>query len=182
MRDLRQCQEDSLLYLHRIEYGHSTRCNHGRRHPLWTRASNRKNARPTYRLDEAINFSSLSVAIGEPDPLSKSWLGLEWSSFEPLPLLAPTSAGVYRIADSTGIVYLGESNQLSSRLASHAKDARFRSCSVSFSLIKSALPWHLKERETDLIGAFFLETNQSPMFQYKPLAQSNPSSVSSNFG
>ena len=35
---LRQCQEDSLLYLHRIEYGHSTLCNHGRRHPLWTRA------------------------------------------------------------------------------------------------------------------------------------------------
>lgn len=179
---LRQCREDSLLYLHRIEYGHSTLCNHGRRHPLWTRASNRKNARPTNRLDEAIDFSSLPVAIGETDPMSENWLGLDWSKFEPLPLRAPTYAGVYRIANTTGLVYLGESNRLSSRLASHAKDGRFKSCSVSFSLMEGALPWHLKERETDLIGAYFLETNQAPMYQYNPVAQSNHSSVSSNFG
>ncbi len=30
---MRQCYEDVLLYLHRLEFGHSTLCNHGRRHP-----------------------------------------------------------------------------------------------------------------------------------------------------
>jgi hypothetical protein len=31
-----------------------------------------------------------------------------------------------------------------------------------------ARPHHLKERETDLIGAYYLATIKSPAFQYKP--------------
>lgn len=63
-----------------------------------------------------------------------------------------------------------------------AKSGRFKNCSVSFSSMENTLAWHLKGRETDLIGVDFLETSQVSMYQYIPAAQSNHSSVSSNFG
>jgi hypothetical protein len=165
---VRQCLEDTLLYLHRIEHGHSTLCNHGRGHPLWARASNRARSRPVQRLQEAVEYDSLPVAVGNVDPLSETWLGLTWSRFEMLPSRVPSKPGVYRIANDKGIVYLGESKMLRERLAFHQRCDRFDNCSVSYSLMEKAKPWHLKERETDLIGSYFLETKTPPVFQYNP--------------
>ena len=89
---MRQCYEDVLLYLHRLEFGHSALCNHGRRHPWWSRATNRKDARPSHRLSSPLEYSSLPVSSGNLDPISSDWLGLSWSDFAALPTAAPIQA------------------------------------------------------------------------------------------
>lgn len=166
---LRQCYEDALLYLHRLEFGHSTLCNHGRRHPWWSRASNRKDARPAQRLSVPIEYPSLQISSGDNDPLSSDWLGLIWTDFAALPETAPNVAGTYRLVKDEKLLYVGESRSLRSRLSKHAKDLRFSSCEASCHAMPDALPHHLKEREADLIGSCLLHTNQVPLYQYSPL-------------
>lgn len=166
---MRQCQEDVLLYQHRLAFGHSTLCNHGRRHPWWSRASNRRDARPAQRLTTPADYPSLPVAIGDSDPLSQEWMGLSWTSFKPLPVLAPSDAGVYRIVKDKQLLYVGESRSLRSRLSTHSKDVRFVNCEVSYHCMPNALPHSLKEREADLIGSCLLHSEKPPFFQYSPL-------------
>lgn len=166
---LRQCYEDVLLYSHRVEFGHSTLCNHGRRHPWWSRASNRKEGRSAQRLSTAVEYPSLPVSCGDCDPLSSQWLGLNWTNFAALPVPAPVAAGVYRLMKDDKLLYVGESRSLRSRLSTHAKDLRFLDCVVSYHSMPDALPHHLKEREADLIGSCLLHTQQVPLFQYSPL-------------
>jgi hypothetical protein len=67
---MRQCYEDVLLYQHRQEFGHSTLCNHGRRHPWWSRSSNRKDANA--------NFQIATQQRGEGLPPTLSRLVHEW--------------------------------------------------------------------------------------------------------
>lgn len=165
---LRQSYEDVLLYLHRQHFGHSTLCNHGRRHPWWSRASNRKQGRPTSRLDAPIDYPSLPPASGISDSLSAHWLGLEWTEFSPLHSKGHRMPGVYRICSEGQLLYVGESRQLASRLAAHARDQRFKDCQVSCHFMPDALPHQLKERETDLIGAYVLQMSKPPLFQYSP--------------
>lgn len=166
---LRQCYEDALLYLHRREFGHSTLCNHGRRHPWWSRASNRKDNRPTRRLSVPVEYPSLASSSGDCDPLSNHWLGLTWIAFAKLPVQAPDAAGVYRLVKDGKLLYVGESCSLRSRLSKHSKDLRFLGCDASFHCMPDAPAHHLKERETDLIGSCLLHTKQVPLFQYSPL-------------
>ena len=166
---MRQCHEDVLLYQHRLVFGHSTLCNHGRRHPWWSRASNRKDARPTHRLSVPVEYPSLQISSGDCDPLSSHWLGLSWTDFAALPIAAPNVTGVYRLVKNGKLLYVGESRSLRSRLSKHAKDLRFLGCEVSYHCMPDALPHHLKERETDLIGSCLLHTKQVPLFQYSPL-------------
>ena len=166
---LRQCYEDALLYLHRQEFGYSTLCNHGRRHPWWSRASNRKDNRPTRRLTVPVEYPSLASSSGDCDPLSNHWLGLTWIAFAKLPVQAPDAAGVYRLVKDGKLLYVGESCSLRSRLSKHSKDLRFLGCDASFHCMPDAPAHHLKERETDLIGSYLLHTKQSPLFQYSPL-------------
>jgi hypothetical protein len=68
---MRQCYEDVLLYLHRLEFGRSTLCNHGRRHPWWSRASNRKDARPAHRLSVPVEYPSLQISSGDYDSFGR---------------------------------------------------------------------------------------------------------------
>jgi hypothetical protein len=166
---MRQCYEDVLLYLHRLEFGRSTLCNHGRRHPCWSRASNRKDARPAHRISVPIEYPSLQISSGDCDPLSSYWLGLDWTDFVALPTPAPNVAGVYRLVKHGKLLYVGESRSLRSRLSTHAKDLRFLDCEVSYHSMPDALPHHLKEREADLIGSCLLHTKQVPLFQYSPV-------------
>ena len=166
---MRQCYEDVLLYQHRKEFGHSTLCNHGRRHPWWSRSSNRKDARPTQRLATPTDYPSIAVGVGELDPFSNQWMGLTWTAFTPLSAAAPNVAGVYRIVKGEQLLYVGESRSLRSRLSTHSKDVRFLNCQVSYHCMPDALSHNLKEREADLIGAAFLHCNRPPFFQYSPL-------------
>ena len=78
----------------------------------------------------------------------------------------PSESGVYRLLNTENIVYIGETKNLHSRLISHAK--KYDQFSLKFSCceMKEAKPYHLKERETDLIGAFYKHERQVPLYQY----------------
>ena len=164
----RQCYEDVLLYLHRKEHGHSTLCNHGRSHPRWTRPTNRSKAIPTKRRNREMSYPSLPPAVGDPDFNLDTWLGMEWSEFRSMGEGAPTVAGVYRIRSAKKLVYFGESKNLRTRLRTHSGDERFSKCEFSYCQMADAMPHQLKERETDLIGAYYLAANEPPVYQYKP--------------
>jgi hypothetical protein len=165
---MRQCYEDVLLYQHRQAFGHSTLCNHGRRHPWWSRASNRRDARPAERLSAPVEYPSLPITADDGEPLSNHWLGLVWTPFAALSLKAPDVAGVYRLMKDQRLLYVGESRSLRSRLSTHSKDSRFLNCEVSYHCMPGALPHHLKEREADLVGSCVLHTSQAPLLQYSP--------------
>jgi len=162
----RQCQEDALLYLHRLEHDKSTLCNHGRLHPWWTRPTNRKKDIPTQRRESPVAYPSLPSVSGDSGVLSAKWLNLEWSEFLSIADACTHGPGVYRIRHDNEILYFGESENLSERLKTHTKDKRFSDCHVSFHNISNVLPHQLKKRETDLIGAYFLVTAKPPVLQY----------------
>lgn len=164
---VRQCFEDMLLYLHRLEFGHSTLCNHGRIHPFWTRASSRSRKMPTQRLEVPVDYPSLSPAQGNQDVLADDWLGLPWSEFKALDdfRLIP-EPGVYRIFNGEDLVYLGESKSLSFRLATHAQNPQFAGCLASCVTMDDQFSHQRKERETDLVGAYYLSRSRPPLFQY----------------
>ncbi|HIF95323.1 MAG: hypothetical protein ABGX04_07565 [Myxococcales bacterium] len=64
------------------------------------------------------------------------------------------------------VVYLGESTGLRGRLRSHGQKYRAESLSASWCAMENALAHQLKERETDLIGAFYKQVGEPPRFQY----------------
>ena len=165
----RQCFEDYLLYLHRIEFGQSTLANHGRLHPRWTRPSNKGQQKAAERLDEARSYPSIAPAVGGDDFHANNWLGLDWTVFEKLcDAKAPPISGVYRIRHRREILYFGESQSLQDRIRAHSKDDRFAGGEVSFHLMPEAFSHQLKERECDLIGAYFSSTGLGPLKQYRP--------------
>lgn len=167
----RQCYEDYLLYLHRIQHGKSTLANHGRLHPHWTRPTNKGKGIPAKRLDIAVNYESIKSVIFDNNFIDEKWLSLDWSEFKPISSIIndlPASSGVYRIKMSENIVYFGESKNLKNRITNHSKNINFENSLVSVHKMTNAYPHQLKEREADLIGAYYLATGSSPKYQYNP--------------
>lgn len=171
-RARRQCIEDLLLYEYRLEAGESTLCNHGRFHPGWSRPTNRKRAREMIRLVGRTNpagGSSLAPARFSDNPSAEYWLFLNWSERLPLSTHAhtPSVAGVYKLMRDDEVIYVGQSEGLRDRLRSHS--ARFCQEDLCASWIEMphALPHHLLERETDLIGAFYKALLRPPSLQYE---------------
>ncbi len=168
----RQCVEDMLLYAYRLETGESTLANHGRFHPHWKRPSNKKNGRCMERLSVTANsaaYDSLPPAAFVGEPFQSDWLGLDWSKMLSLDLAtdqSPRVAGVYRLFNASELVYLGESEDLRSRLMSHRMRFNDSVTGASWCVLKDALSHHLKERETDLIGAYFMCCRRPPRYQY----------------
>ena len=164
-----QCYEDYLLYLHRLQFGHSSLINHGRLHTLWTRPTNKRDGRATTRRDTVKEYPSLPPAVGHLDSVGKNWLGLSWSPFlASHELQAREMPGVYRVQQGTRLVYVGQSQNLKSRLRTHSKTARFIDCHFSFHEMPNAESHQLQEREADLIGAYFKTFGVPPIHQYKP--------------
>lgn len=162
----RQCFEDALLYSHRCLAGTSTLFNHGRWHSWWTRPSNRKKGVVTRRRKSPQVYPSLPPAIGDPDAMSLKWLGLNWSEYFADAKNAPKIEGIYRLTVGNVVVYLGESKSLRNRLSSHLSSERFDGCQYSYCAMPDAQPHHLKERETDMIGAYYLAYGVPPSQQY----------------
>ena len=79
----------------------------------------------------------------------------------------PAGPGVYRLIDGDEVVYLGESTGLKGRLESHRQRYRAESLLASWCVMENALTHQLKERETDLIGAFYKQVGEPPRFQYR---------------
>lgn len=168
----RQCVEDFLLYGHRLQRGMTTLANLGRGHPWWARPSNKSKGQGAVRREEAVEYPSLPVAVGEAEPAAASWLGLAWTPFEVLSATSPPEApGVYRIKKDEEVVYLGESKQLGARIRAHSGAQRFAGCLASFHCIPEAMDHHLLEREVDLIGAFYAVRRRAPLHQYRPTSR-----------
>ena len=55
---------------------------------------------------------------------------------------------------------------LKSRLMRHAKKYNQFNWKFSYCEMKEAKPYHLNERETDLIGVFYKYERQAPLYQY----------------
>jgi hypothetical protein len=64
------------------------------------------------------------------------------------------------------VVYLGESSALWNRLMTHAATYKGQSMTASWVAMPGALPHHLKERETDLIGGYYKQVGVPPRLQY----------------
>jgi len=165
--------EDRLLYEYRLEKGESTLANHGRFHARWARPSNKKQGQEMRRLpaDQSNEGAGPSLAppSGGGELTDADWLGLPWSEATALETAGdrvPAVPGVYRLIDGDEVVYLGESNGLRGRLRSHAQKYKGQSLSVSWCSMEGALAHQLKERETDLIGAFYKQGGGAPRFQY----------------
>ena len=171
---MRQCQEDWLLFSYRLQSGHSTLCNHGRMHPRWTSPSNRKLGRGMVRRDveSQLDLSlSLPPVVYTEDPTAAEWLRLKWSQWIDLrsgESTVPTGSGVYRLSDGTDPIYLGESINLRARLLSHARRLTSATLHASCARMVNPTKVELRERETDLIGAFIQATGTPPRYQYLP--------------
>ena len=170
----RQCMEDLLLFRHRLEMGESTLCNHGTFHAKWTRPSNRKAGMAMRRLSEAdanpAAGASLSPVTPSGQPADPDWLGLPWVEAGRLDgglVDVPLRPGVYRLVDGCSVVYVGESIMLRDRLRAHAAWRSAMTLRASYVPMWPVLPHHLKERETDLIGAFYEQVGEPPVLQYR---------------
>ncbi len=172
-RPHRQCMEDRLLYEYRLERGESSLANHGRFHARWARPSNKSKGQGMRSLSAEQSNDGAGPSLAPPngggEPADADWLGLPWSEVVPLEEVrdrVPVAPGVYRLMGGDAVVYLGESNGLRGRLRSHGQKYKAESLSASWSTMEGAPAHQLKERETDLIGAFYKQVGEPPRFQY----------------
>lgn len=177
-RRLREGLEFYLLWQYRLEFGSSTRCNHGRFHPRYVKSTDRKKSFQGHRLpdtapDKLAGGPSLPPLQLVATPLATSWMGLSWSTDTTLEAvnlpLIPKSPGVYKIFDQEKgeMLYIGESKNLRERLATHA--AKNWGCTMaSFSFVElphDTLAYQRHEVENDLLGGFYSLTKNIPTFQ-----------------
>jgi hypothetical protein len=178
-RRLREGLECSLLWQYRLEFGSSTRCNHGRFHPRYLKSGNRKGGFRGYHLPEDAPSNkdggpSLPPLQMKSNPLEGNWMGLPWSDVAILQRAnlgnVPNSPGVYRIFDlkAMTLLYIGESKYLRNRLIVHTTKTLENSNPLfSYVQFSTDIPkYQLREMENDLIGAFYTETKQIPKYQF----------------
>jgi hypothetical protein len=103
-------------------------------------------------------------------PTATDWCGLNWSASVDLRSASRSVgarlAGVYKLMDGQDVVYIGESESVAERLWSHAtQKGNGLVCSVV--LMSAAPAYQRRERETDLIGAYYKRTGSPPRLQYR---------------
>jgi hypothetical protein len=98
---------------------------------------------------------------------SNNWLGFDWSATAPLSDISPPSeSGIYKIARRNELLYCGQSINLKDRISSHKRNQLFGSASIAFFTMPGAQLNHLKEREVDMIGAYYDALSKCPVYQY----------------
>ena len=148
----RQALECWLLWQYRLESGGSTLCNHGHFHPHYVKSKDRKTGFRGHRLEAPADHIQSTSGLKHSN---YGLMGLDWSDWQQLDELAvQNSPGVYRIADSTGVIYIGESSGLRSRLNAHTRtDWGCKRPSASYCVPSPDTPkQHLHEIENDLIA------------------------------
>jgi hypothetical protein len=177
-RKRREGLEFFLLWHYRLEFGASTRSNHGRFHPRYTKSSDRKNQLRGGRLaddlpDNLAGGPSLPPLQPGGVPHEKHWMGLQWSDLKPMTLAslreAPTSPGVYKIVDgdTLELLYVGETQNLKKRLTTHGKKSWYcQTPCFSFVTFQERIQkYQLHEMENDLLGGFYTQSQTMPRFQ-----------------
>jgi hypothetical protein len=169
--------ECHLLWHYRAEYGASTLCNFGRLAPCYRTSRNRKTGLrgglvadgPPISQDRSLPPLSLRGL-----PFSSDWMGLDWSEPEPFCREAIVSSasgpGLYRLMRGDfGVVYLGQTDNLLSRLRSHSLTHRGWAID-SFSVARMTGGPSLAQRlelENDLIGGYYGDFRTVPVFQFR---------------
>jgi hypothetical protein len=171
-RQTREAYECYLLWQYRLESGQSTLCNHGRFHKDYIKSGPRSsNVRGRIlREHEDRNPSggpSSSPLHSHTNPISQSWMGLEWSPINMLSIrdTVPNSSGLYKIIKGKNVVYFGETEFLFIRLGSHNR--KFKENYYSYSLLDSTIrAYQRRELENDLIGNYYQIFNKAPDRQF----------------
>ena len=160
----RQALECWLLWQYRLETGGSTLCNHGHFHPHYVKSRDRKTGFRGHRLEAPADHVQSTPGLKHTDDGS---MGLDWSDWQQLGEPAvPNSPGVYRIAQGTRVIYIGESSGLRARLNAHARNNwGCERPSASYCVLPPNTPkQHLHEIENDLIaGHYHLHGSPSVM-------------------
>ncbi|GCE12540.1 hypothetical protein [Tengunoibacter tsumagoiensis] len=177
-RKRREGLEFYLLWQYRLEFGLSTRCNHGHFHPRYTKSSARKALVQGSRLaddveDNVAGGASFPPLQAQGVPVDDYWMGLKWSPLQPLEpgkyremSILP---GVYKIVDGemNQLLYVGEAQCLRDRLITHAKkDWRCQMPLYSYvAWEEGILTYQRHEIENDLLGGFYAQAQTMPTFQ-----------------
>ena len=174
----RQCLEDMLLWKHRVEFGESTLCNHGRFHPNYSRSGSRKSGKRGEKLPLGeINLESGSSAQSlqlNGKPQDSNWMGLSWSRLEALRTIdshaISEKSGLYKILDVSThqLLYVGETRKLRNRIKAHSLRSwgHFEPLASYHAIADDVLDHQLREMETDLIGSYYEISGKPPVFQY----------------
>jgi len=177
-RKRREGLEFYLLWQYRLEFGSSTRCNHGRFHPRYIKSANGNSQKRGYLLsrDQPDNIAGgkslppLQLCATLDD---NHWMGLVWSSPQKLERLSlrhiPPSPGVYKIfdPDKKELLYVGETKDLNNRMKDHiVKNWRCAEPLVSFVELSGDTPAYQRhELENDLLGGFYAQAKNMPKCQ-----------------
>lgn len=177
-RKRREGLEFFLLWQYRLEFGSSTRCNHGRFHPRYTKSTERKRHIRGYRRPDTIpdnrdGGTSLPPLQPLATPPENNWMGLQWSIPNQLASIARHGViarpGVYKIfdPDTRELLYVGETKDLKSRLTTHVKkNWQCRIPLYSFAELSENTPVYQRhEVENDLLGSFYAQSQTMPKFQ-----------------
>ena len=115
------------------------------------------------RLDGGRASLAPAPLIGEPE--EPDWLGLHWRDGGETALGMP---GVYRLNKKGEAIYFGETKDIGLRLARHRQRLRGAAVEASWVAMPGSSPQQRRERETDLIGAFFKLRERPPLLQHAP--------------
>jgi predicted GIY-YIG superfamily endonuclease len=101
--------------------------------------------------------------------MSSDWMGLSWTEFEKLKTvgLLPANPAVYKLVDLANqeLLYLGETDNLRSRLNQHKK--KFLKAAFSYvNLSSEMLQYKRLEIKNDLIGYHYYITGKSPIWRF----------------
>jgi hypothetical protein len=158
--------ECALVSACRSETEFSPICNFGRMHPKWYSPTNKKQGIACKRIDagqsndfaESIAYSTYPK-LKYPEWGSNPWVKLRGSTID------YDTQAVYLLIKNGKVVYIGETNNLRSRVSAHARKYSFES------IWYHPLPNHyLKpqrlEIENDLLAEFWKNKKEIPEYQF----------------
>jgi len=174
----RKAFEDAQIAVYRREMGESPTANFGRIIDGYQQSTYRSGEERGGPLEPGETESNTEEGVGpldwsrSDDVLSEDWMGLLWSSPQPLAdadASIPTDDGLYRIwreDEELPLEYIGQSSNLKSRLYRHRRN-RDEALLFSYSELGEHDAQHKREEvETELIGVHWLEVGASPRDQF----------------
>lgn len=174
----RKAREAALIAQHRREIGHSPTANFGRIIDGYRQSSYSRDGLVGGPLPDGETEANAEPGVGPlpwtdaETPRGDKWMGLDWTEFtalEDVSTAIPQTDGVYRFTHQTsadGLYYIGESTNLRSRLYRHRRN-RTEPLTFSYATLPDHDAQHKRQEvETELIGAYWLATDNAPTEQF----------------
>lgn len=174
----REAFECSVLWRYRLEFGSSTRCNHGRFHHLYVKSGNGRSGFRGGRSPEGeINAAwgpSYPALSAQGLPQETNWMTLEWSALAPFnPSITPRipdGPGICKIINGENRLVLVELDQNLHSFIGRLSRRAWRSTGIQYSTITfppGFPPYQLREIKNDLIAGYYNLTRQPPLEQQR---------------